>query len=170
MKDTQYHDHMAWDPGHNHSHHDHELHSGHNHHAHEPHSGHTHSHDHHHGMETEGQDLAPAIYSESLTLRIKPGALRQLADAYGKTLASLAEWVNATGGVVGHIKLTLSLNQATIMLSTTGGAVQRSGPERFYEQSGSTCQASLAAIVYQVDQAELESKMQEVISQLKNAG
>jgi hypothetical protein len=91
-----------------------------------------------------------------------------VAVAYGRmvqavegALNTLAAWVDAHDGVIGHIKASVSEHGRSSTISNTGdGAAVK-------EFSGDLATVSMASIVFSVPEQEYCEKFEEVIESLK---
>jgi hypothetical protein len=77
-------------------------------------------------------------------------------------LNTLAAWVDAHEGVVGHIKASVSENGRSTTLSNTGDGVEAK------EFAADITTISMASIVFSVPETEYCEKFEEVVDSLKN--
>lgn len=148
------HDHQG---GHSHSH-SHEGHGedGHTHeHTHEHHDhdhGHTHDHGHHHTEHVHHRDGLTLVEHEGALVASFEGETGEDRGALSARIERLASAITAGGGLVGHIKGTLT-ESGTTLFSTTGGPVSLS-------EGGRGGRVQLVAIIFSLSEEELTGIMQ----------
>lgn len=135
----------------NHEHQEHE-HCNHEHHEHE-HCDHGHNHE---GIESHFHEEAVVCSGN----REISGVLESIKEKLVIEIKSLAEWVEAQDGIIGHIKGYVEGGGMGYMLSTTGGEVQ------IKETQDSKVQVNIATIVFNVGIEELECRVASVFETL----
>lgn len=90
-----------------------------------------------------------------------PGDREDLQQLVRDTIADLARWTEAQGGLVGHIKAALQTASGTAFFSCTGGQVQ----VRNASEPGASLQ--FTAIVFFVDEKGLKQRLERFADQLR---
>jgi hypothetical protein len=89
-------------------------------------------------------------------------AYKRAVEAVKEALNTLAAWVDAHEGVVGHIKASVNENGRSTSLSNTGDGVAAK------EFAGDICTVAMASIVFSVPDSDYCEKFEEVVESLKN--
>jgi hypothetical protein len=127
-----------------------------------------HQHDHAHQHDSDYDHRSASVHDDqsgSFSLTQHEGALiaSLLFNEEGNTkaieaklesdLAALAAWIAEQGGVVGHIKATVSATTSVSSFSTTGGSVT------VLHSDSRDHHIKVVAIVFEVDKDALQQKM-----------
>lgn len=108
-----------------------------------------------HIQKTEGAIAA------SFSVDIADG--KDMEKVIGDEMQELARWVNDKGGIIGHIKSRITESEPTVFLSITSDVLQRKTAAEKRTAIG------FAAIVFNVNQEELQIMMTEIYRRLFEA-
>lgn len=127
---------------------------------------HDHHHDcnhHHHGAHHH-HGIKSHLHEDALVCSGKcdiTGDLEEVKKNMVSGVAILADWIEATGGMIGHVKAMVEADSPVTMISTTGEAVT------VREMAESVIHVSLVAIVFNTSTPNLECRMASLLDDLQ---
>lgn len=118
---------------------------------------HHHHSGHHHGIETHRHDDALVCSGKRDII----GDLETIKKNLVSEVKILANWIQETGGIIGHVKALVECDSLAIMISTTGEDVT------VKEMAGSSIHANVVAIVFNTDAQSLECRIASLFDTLQ---
>lgn len=117
-------------------------------------------------LQTTVHDGALAVSGEVLTVS---ASLEVMTKVLESALNDLSNWVTVNNGLVGHIKGLVQLSGQVLMISTTGDGVNYQIIENSAADAAKNV-ISLTAIVFGIDQLELEEQLLIVFENVEKRG
>ena len=126
-------------------------------HDHHHHCNHHHGSDQHHGIQSHLHEDA-LVCSGSRDLIGDPKTIKEKLVS---KIGILADWIEETGGIIGHIKALVEVDSPVTVISTTGEAVS------VREMTASDIHVSLVAIVFNSSTNALECRIVSLLDDLQ---